>query len=52
MFISEHIESKLLGEAQLNYCVVLANGLAEPCPGTFRAAKILEILSRCFENVR
>lgn len=35
MFVSEYTESKLWGVSELNYYVVLANGLAESCPDTF-----------------
>lgn len=33
MFVTESSGSQLRGEALPNYCVVLANGLAELCPG-------------------
>lgn len=43
MFVSEHTESHLWGAAQLNYCVVLANGLAELCPDTCALLKCKEL---------
>lgn len=49
MFGSEHSESKLRGAAQFNYRVVLANGLAELCPGNFElkfAGKKLSIFRK------
>ncbi len=43
MFVSKHSESKLRGVTQPNYRVVLANGLAESCPGTFEPLKVTEL---------
>lgn len=50
MFGSEHSESKLRGAAQFNYRVVLANGLAELCPGSFEL-KFAEKYSRYFTKM-